>query len=491
MPARELTIDLPWNFAPRSYQRELWGAYERGIRRFDECWHRRAGKDSNGAAFMLARAMERVGVYYHILPTFNQARKVLWDGINSMGMRYTDFFPESLLYSPPNNSDMKVTLIHPQSGLAGSVIQLVGADDLRAINRLVGTNPVGLIYSEWSLINPIVRDLFRPVIAENDGWEMFIYTPRGRNHAWEQHERAKKQPERWHCSHLSILKTVRDADAFTLRLPGIERAVPAESGLPVVTEQIVKDIIADGMEESTAQQEFFCSFTAANAGTYFGPQMEAAEREGRITDLPWDPNKLVHTWWDIGVNDTTAIWFVQRVGHWIHAIDYLEDTGQGIDYFAKRLKELPYNYGQHIGPHDLRVREWGANGATKRLDAARTLGLNFIVAPNIPRQDGIDAVRRSIPRFRFEKTKCQRGVYALQSYHKEWDDEKKCYRDSPHHDWASNGADAFRMGIVGWDADSDDRRRDEPTEMKFDPYRYEHERPIPQVIREFNAFTGE
>jgi hypothetical protein len=179
----------------------------------------------------------------------------------------------------------------------------------------------------------------------------------------------------------------------------------------------------------------------------------------------------VHTWWDIGVNDTTAIWFVQRVGHWIHAIDYLEDTGQGIDYFAKRLKELPYNYGQHIGPHDLRVREWGANGATKRLDAARTLGLNFIVAPNIPRQDGIDAVRRSIPRFRFEKTKCQRGVYALQSYHKEWDDEKKCYRDSPHHDWASNGADAFRMGIVGWDADSDDRRRDEPTEMKFDPYR--------------------
>jgi len=487
--ARKLSVDLPYNFEPRSYQAELWSAYQGGIRRFDECWHRRAGKDSNAGAFILACAMERVGVYYHILPTFNQARKVLWDGINSLGMRYVDFFPEHLLHSPPNNSDMKLVLRHPESGLAGSIVQLVGADDLRAINRLVGTNPVGLVYSEWSLINPIVRDLFRPVILENDGWEMYIYTPRGRNHAWEQHERARKQPERWHCSHLSIRDTRRDAAAFTLNLPGIVRQIPAESGAPVVTEEAVRQAVADGMEESTAQQEFYVSFAAASAGNYYGPQMEAAEREGRICDLPWNPNMLVHTWWDIGVNDTTAIWFVQKVGPWIHAIDYVEENGQGIDYYAKILKERPYNYGQHVGPHDLRVREWGSNGATKRIDVARTLGINFTVAPDIPRVDGIDATRRMIPMMKFEKTKCQRGVYALQSYTKKWDDEKKCYKNEPDHNWASNGSDAARMGAVGWRVTFEIPGQQRQTEMAFDPYTYEHKRPFAPIVEsDFNPY---
>ena len=234
--------------------------------------------------------------------------------------------------------------------------------------------------------------------------------------------------------------------------------MPTENGTAVVTERIVQETIADGMEESTAQQEFYCSFNAANSGTYYGPQMEAAEREGRIMDLPWDANKLVHTWWDIGVNDTTAIWFVQRVGPWIHCIDYVEESGQGIDYYAKILKERPYNYGQHIGPHDLKVREWGSGG-TKRLDAARALGIKFTVAPNIPRQDGIDAVRRSLSKFRYDSSKCKRGVYAMQSYAKLWDDERKCYKNEPHHNWASNGADSFRMSIVGWRADAHDRYR--------------------------------
>lgn len=370
-------------------------------------------------------AMQRVGTYWHMLPTIAQGRKVIWDGITKDGRKVLDAWPEPLV-AKRRNDEMKLELVN------GSVWQVVGSDNY---NSLVGSNPVGVVFSEYSLADPAAWDFIRPILAENGGWALFPYTPRGKNHGYSLYEMAKDNPE-WHCSRLTVDDT---------------RAIP----LSVV--QSERDA---GMSEEMIQQEFYCSFEAPLFGSYYAPQMLKAEKDGRICNVPYDEHAKVETWWDLGIGDATAIWFVQRVGQEIHLIDYYENSGEALNHYVKVMAEKPYIYGDDVLPHDAAQREF--QSGKSRIDALKGLGRRPILQKASKIEDGIEAVRAILSKCWFDKAKCARGIEALRQYRKEaapehlWRAKNEPeYRDRPVHDWASHGADAFRVGAMHKPVDND------------------------------------
>lgn len=382
-------------------------------------WHRRSGKDSSSVNLTAVASHQRVGTYWHMLPTLNQGRKVIWDSIDRSGRRIIDqAFPEPLR-DGINNTEMTIRFKN------GSMWQVVGSDNY---NSLVGANPVGVVFSEYSVADPAAWDYIRPILLENGGWAVFIYTARGRNHGYHLKNMAFKNPN-WFGEILTVDET------------------------GVLTPEDIQEERNSGMAEEMIQQEYYCSFDAGLVGAYYSKQMEDAWKEKRITEVPYNPSFPVYTAWDLGVNDATAIWFLQKWGSKIMAIDYIEESDQSLKHFIKKIKEKPYVYGGHIGPHDLKVREFGSGA--QRFERAQELGLDFDIAPNIPLLDGIDSVRAMLPRMYFDAEKCERGVSALENYQKRWDDKLKTYGRQPLHNWASNGADALRMYSVAQEVISD------------------------------------
>lgn len=189
-----MEITLPHNFNPREYQLPLLKAWDSGIKRFILCWHRRSGKDKTVVAQLPKKMFERVGLYFYFLPTYTQANKVIWKGADKDGFRFIDHFPKEIIKGQPNETEMRIELIN------GSIVQFIGADN---IDRIVGTNPIGVIFSEYSLMKPNVWDFIRPILAENGGWAGFIFTPRGMNHAWQLLQMAKESPE-WFYQVLTV-----------------------------------------------------------------------------------------------------------------------------------------------------------------------------------------------------------------------------------------------------------------------------------------------
>ena len=189
-------------------------------------------------------------------------------------------------------------------------------------------------------------------------------------------------------------------------------------------------------------------------GAYYGELMKTAALEGRITSIPYDDAVPVQTAWDIGVRDSTSIWFYQRQGDWVNVIDYEEDTGQGLPHYAKVLQDKGYTY-THVqtAPHDIKNREW-ASGKS-RMEVARSLGIVFRPIERVvsklggERAEGIDAVRRLLPRVRFDAEKCADGIACLQNYRRKKNARTGEFSDEPEHDWASHGADAFRYLAMG------------------------------------------
>ena len=404
------TIRLPNDWRPRPYQARLWRYFERGGRHAVAVWHRRAGKDSLAVNLAAVKAHERVGTYWHLLPEARQGRKVIWDAIDRAGRRIIDQAFPPPLRAACNDTDMRIRLRN------GSVWQVVGADNY---NSLVGANPVGVVFSEYAIANPAARDFLRPILAENGGWELYIYTARGRNHGAELFEMASRNPD-WFAERLTV----------------------ADTGM--LAPDIIEAERASGMSEEMIQQEYFCSFDAALPGAYYGRLLQ--EAEGRIGRLPHDPALPVETWWDLGMGDATAIWFVQRAGAELRMIDYHEASGEGLGHYAKLVAEKSYVYSRHVAPHDIAVRELGS-GVSRRA-MARELGLDFQIAPRLALEDGIAAVRALLPRCWFDAERCARGIAALRQYRKAWDDERKCFASRPLHDWSSHAADALRTGAV-------------------------------------------
>lgn len=412
-----MEVTIPANFKPRWYQLDYLREIDTGkIKRFYKVWHRRSGKDLTDMAIAAKRMVEVKGLVSYVFPTLTQGRDVLWKGMTREGIRFIDLIPSRFMVGKPNDTRMTIETKN------GSIFRVDGADNP---DRLRGGNPQTVIFSEWSEHDPYAWDVVRPILAENGGIAIFNLTPKGENHAYEMFQMAEKSDSWW-----SQVLTVEDTKAISEEVLKTELA----------------EIIEKNGDDAIYQQEYMCSFTTPVQGSYYGAQMKRAEKEGRISGVPYQTESLVNTYWDLGIDDSTTIWFTQNIGREIHLVDYYETSGEGLAYYKKILEEKGYLYGEHWAPHDIQVRELGTGKS--RIETARELGINFMVAPKLSIEDGIEAGRNILSRCWFDREKCQRGMTALKSYHKEWDEKNKTYKNHPKHDWSSHGADAFRIMAV-------------------------------------------
>ena len=316
----------------------------------------------------------------------------------------------------------------------GNRLQLFGSDNPDALR---GAAFSGLSFDEYGMHPPnVFSEVLSKALADHVGYAIFAGTIRGRNQLYQTYE-AGKHADDWFTLWQDIDRSLEtEADAATLML---RQAMQND-----------RELIRRGlMTQAEHDQEWYLSTDAAIKGAYYAA-------EDRITRVPYDPGLPVDTDWDLGVGDSTAIWFTQslRSGE-VRVIDYYENTGEGIPHYARVLREKGYTYGEHWAPHDIRVRELGT-GKSRR-DTARSHGIDFNIVPNIGLDDGIDAVRLLLPRCWFDEVKCRLGLDALTFYRKAYPERLQQYSDRPVHDHASHGADAFRGLAV---------RHKPPTEKK-------------------------
>ena len=414
-------ITIPHDWRPRDYQLPLWRYFERGGKRACAIWHRRAGKDDVLLHLTAVQAMQRPGNYWHLLPLQVQARKAIWEAVNPhTGKRRIDEAFPHVLRDATRNQEMSITFVN------GSTWHVLGSD---SYNALVGSPPVGLVYSEWALSDPQSWAYLRPILAENGGWAAFVSTPRGPNHCKKTFDTAAQDPD-WFAEILTAEQT----------------CVFSEDALKQERQAYIREFGPD-LGSALYEQEYMCSFEAAVLGAYYGGEMTAMREEGRITDVPYDPSYHVETWWDLGIRDAMVILFVQRIGAHVRVIDALSGTGEGLPYYAKQVLEKRYAYSRHVFPHDLRVRELG-NGRTRWEIVQELLGGGVEIAPNIPLVDGIDATRRLLPMLYVDQRKCSTLIEALTLYRTDWDASRAVLGAKPIHDWTSHWADALRMGAI-------------------------------------------
>lgn len=402
---------LPHNYEPRVYQEDVLFALEEGFKKVLWIVHRRAGKDITALNYIIKKMYEEMGVYYYVFPTYAQAKKVIWDSIRSDGFRILDHFPKSLIANS-NSQEMKIRLKN------GSLFQLVGSDNY---DSLMGTNPKGIVFSEYALQDPKAYEFIRPILTANQGWALFISTPRGKNHLWDLFQMAKDNKDWW----VQVL-TVDDTKAISL-------------------EDIEKDR-REGMSEEIIQQEYWCSFDRGIDGAYYAKALAKIRDEGQIKNIHHDSYAEVHTAWDLGFSDSTCIYFYQLIQNEIHIINYYENHGEGLAHYLKHLDKLRtehgYVYGKHYVPHDASARSNQTGHSYVRY--AQELGFSLHALPREEIDIGIERVRKVLPRCWFDEKKSDKGIKALENYQKTFNDKMKVYSDNPLHNWASHGADAFR-----------------------------------------------
>jgi hypothetical protein len=421
-------LSLPANaWRPRRHQRALWRYLQRGGTRAMAIWHRRAGKDEVCLHHTAVSAFERIGNYWTCLPEYAQGRKSIWTAINAhTGKRRIDeAFPQELRDTTIDN-EMFIRFKN------GSTYQVVGSDRYDAT---VGGGPVGITYSEWALANPSAWGYHRPMLQENNGWACFITTPRGHNHAKAMYEHARATDE-WFAERLTVNDTGQ------------------------LSEQEQRDALKEyqalyGEDVGRAQfaQEYYCDWSAAILGAFYALEMARVRNEERISDtLDVPAGTLVHHAWDLGVSDDTSIWFFASVGAQVYVLDHYAASGVGLEHYVDIIEERHRQYGWRRGtdyvPHDARIKEWGS-GRT-RVETMQSMGLNPMLVPHASLNDGINAARRTLPLCVFHARCEDTGIAALEQYRREWDDEKKAFRQSAVHDWTSHPADAFRYLSLAW-----------------------------------------
>jgi phage terminase large subunit len=436
-------IVLPNKWSPRPYQKPLWDYLGAGGKRAVAKWHRRSGKDEVFLHHTACSAHERVGNYWYMLPEYSQARKSMWDAVNphTGKKRVDEAFPLELRKSTREHEMM--IQFH-----CGSSFQLVGSDNF---NSLVGSPPVGLVFSEYALSNPSAWGYLMPILEENGGWAGFNSTPRGKNHFKNLCEFAAKEPG-WFFSSLGADQTGVFTDA---QLQAIRRQLQSTHG--------------EAFGDALWNQEYYVSFDAAVPGSFWGDCLDRLQLLGRIdANCVVDQNFPVHTAWDLGRTDDTAIWFYQIIGGGIWIFDYHSSSGKDIQFYAdllrERQKSFGFTYGTHWLPHDARARTLAAGGKSIQQQMINQEVGRIVIAKKLDHQEGVQAARKTFPYCRFHVDRCSDGIEALRHYHREWDEELQTFKDNPVHDWSSHGSSAFRALSLSWRPPRDSSRPDAPIE---------------------------
>jgi phage terminase large subunit len=411
-----MSRDIKLKYRPRSVFEDFHDRKER--------WavivaHRRCGKTVACINDLIVKALlenKPHAQYAYIAPFYSQAKSVAW--------RYLERFSEPVM-TKANQSELWVELIN------GARIRLFGADNP---DSLRGNFLDGVVLDEMADMKPSVwGEIIRPLLADRLGWATFIGTPKGHNAFYDIYNEATKKPN-WYT------KVLR-ADQTNL-LPQSEL-----------------DDAKASMSENQYEQEFLCSFEAAILGAYYGQEMRRLTDLERITTVDYDPMFPCHTAWDLGFNDSTSLWWFQVVYGEIRVLDHHSSNGQAIPFYTMLLQqkedEFGYKYGYHYLPHDARAKTLASGGKSIIEQISAKIDIKHLkIVPNLSLQDGIQATRLALTRAWFDN-RCEEGIECLRQYQREWDDDKKVFRDRPKHDWTSHSADAFRyLSIVWKDEDS-------------------------------------
>lgn len=371
--------------------------------------HRRAGKtvavinDQIRTCLMLDRPNVRTA---YIAPYRSQSKAIAWD--------YAKEFTAPIPGRVVNESELRIDFPN------GSRWRAFGADNYDAMRGLYFDDaaldePADFPVNAWPTV-------IRPALSDRKGRATFIGTPKGKNEFWDTHQAAIADPDWYSAVHKASQTGLVDQQELeaALKVMGVDRY----------------------------EQEYECSFEAAIQGAYYGNEMKAATDGGRIMRVPHEPSVGVITSWDLGVGDSTAIWFMQIVGKERRLIDYYESSGVGLDHYVKELNSKPYSYTKHILPHDVRVRELGTGKS--RLETLDALGVRPVeIAPQLRLDDGIQAARMFLANCWFDEERCGRGIEALRQYRRAFDEKGKTWRGHPLHDWTSHSADSFRYMATG------------------------------------------
>ncbi len=404
-------------FVPRPYQQKLVNAFEAGkIKRFVAIWPRRAGKDICALNLLVRAALRRVGTYFYIFPTFSSGRRIIWDAIDISGNKVMQYYVPDDIVESRNEQMMRIRLIN------GSQIQILGSDNFD--NSLIGTNSVGMVFSEYALQDPRAWSFSIPILKASNGWALFASTVRGRNHFYDLYNAVKDLPE-WFCEKLTI-----------------------EDTLHISVEEIEKEIASGQISRDLAQQEFWNDWNLGVEGSYYGKYIDSLRHKAQICLVPWEPYLPVHTAWDLGYNDPTVIAFFQVHNNQVRIIDFYQNNKKGLDHYAKIIKEKEYTYGKHVAPFDIAVHDLSTG--ISRWKMMHDLGITFIryseKAPSI--EDGIETVRRTLPRMWIDERTCEPIIKAMENYRQEYDNKKKIYKSHPLHDENSHVADMIRYLCV-------------------------------------------
>lgn len=370
--------------------------------------HRRAGKTVACINHLLRAALQcklNKPRFAYVAPHYNQAKDIAWEYLKEYAAPVIEHGGQV------NESELRVDLPN------GGRVRLYGADNY---NRLRGLYFDGIVLDEYADMDPRIWEVVRPALSDREGWCIWIGTPKGHNAFYEVWKQA--QADSW----------------FAQMLKASETGLLPEKELLQARKDLSDDQYA---------QEYECSFEAAIQGAYYGPDMREAEDGKRITTVPWEKGLEVTTAWDLGIGDSTAIWFCQQVGKEIRLIDYYEASGVGLDHYAKVIKDKPYAYAQHLLPHDVAVKELGTGKS--RQEVLESLGIRVEIVAKLSVDDGINAARQILNRCWFDAEKCERGIEALKQYRRDYDEKNKAFKLRPLHDWTSHGADAFRYLAVG------------------------------------------
>ncbi len=398
-------IEIPYE--PRELQRKLHN--EMSVKRWGVVvCHRRFGKTVWAinhilrAALMCEKNNPRLA---YMAPTYRQAKNVAWDYIKE----YAGKIPGVRFHETELRCDLPT----------GARISLLGAENP---DSLRGIYLDGCVMDEVAdMPENVFPEVLRPALSDRKGFCIFLGTPKGHNAFYEKYEEAVANDD-W--------------------LAAVYRA--SETG---ILDQEELDAAKVMMSSDQYAQEFECSWNANVPGAVYGKELEEAQADGRITNVPYNPASKVNTFWDLGVGDSTSIWFTQNIGRAVHVIDYYEARGEGLPHYCKVLSSKNYLYGEHNAPHDIEVRELGT-GKSRR-EIAWDLGLNFRVVPKLPIEDGIHAAQMLIPRLYFDREKCKYGLECLRQYHRAYNERTRSFRATPVHDYSSHAADAFRYLAVG------------------------------------------
>ena len=381
--------------------------------------HRRAGKDIFCTDALTYRGLKRVGTHLYLFPLHKQARSVIWQGMDFEGIPFLNAVPHALI-EKKNEARMEIDLFN------GSKLILGGSNNY---DGLMGTNPVTIIYSEFSLHNPMARQHLDPILIQNKGIEILQYTPRGMNHGFEIYNTVKDNPD-YHIEHLSVEQTFK------------------HDGKRIITDDDIRRAKERGMSEEMIRQEFYVDFEVGNLGAYYTREMSDMVREGRVCPLKPDPSLPLHTIWDLGGTDATAGLVYQIVGKYIHILMLLHDTGFGLKHYldlAERYRQsVGCRWGQHWMPHDVKQEHQGWEHTESRITQARKHGWQLMVVPKVNFQDGIEAVRYMFPNLRIDSLNCQQLLRAIREYQRQFKEGQGVFSKMPLENWAVHIADALR-----------------------------------------------